>query len=219
MKLAYINFRLLPAIKVLLIFSLLVSTSVPAMDHVAPELSGRALVEALQQGGYTLYFRHEATNWSQSDDVQNFEDWLSCDGSKIRQLSPAGRAKAKATGAAIRFLGIPVSRVLASPYCRTVETASLMNLGKVMPTNDVINMRVADYFGGRAAVVASAKALLAQLPDSNTNTMVVAHGNVAQAATPIYPDEGEAVVFKSDGQGGFRFVGRLEPADWQRLLK
>nr|MDJ0882297.1 histidine phosphatase family protein [Gammaproteobacteria bacterium] len=70
-----------------------------------------------------------------------------------------------------------------------------------------------------AAVVASAKALLAQLPDPNTNTVVVAHGNVAQAATPIYPDEGEAVVFKSDGQGGFRFVGRLEPADWQRLLK
>jgi len=29
-----------------------------------------------------------------------------------------------------------------------------MNLGEVEPTNDVINLRVADFFGGRSAVAA-----------------------------------------------------------------
>jgi len=188
-----------------------------AMDHSVAELSGDILVKALRQGGYTIYFRHEATNWSQSDDIRKADDWLSCDGNRVRQLSAAGRQSAVATGKVIHALGIPVGKVLASPYCRTIETASLMNLGEVESSNDVINLRVADYFGGRSAVVSTARALLAQSPLPNTNTVIVAHGNVAQEATPIYPDEGEGVIFKADGQGNFRFIGRLQPADWKSL--
>lgn len=203
----------------LLLAMLFTLMPVRAMDPASASLAGEALVQALRQGGFTIYFRHEATNWSQSDHIQKTGDWLSCDSVRVRQLSAAGRQSASATGQAIRTLGIPVGRVLASPYCRTVETASLMNLGEVEPSNDVINMRVAEYFGGRSAVVATARALLAQAPQKSTNTVVVAHGNVAQAATPVYPGEGEGLVFAADGEGGFRFIGRLEPADWRYLAK
>lgn len=199
--------------------TLLTPMPVRAMDPASAGLAGEALVQALRQGGFTIYFRHEATNWSQSDDIQKSGDWLSCDGARVRQLSAAGRQSAVATGQAIRALGIPVGRVLASPYCRTVETARLMNLGEVEPTDDVINLRVAEFFGGRSAVVTTARALLASPPQDGTNTLVVAHGNVAQAATPVYPDEGEGVVFEADGEGGFRFIGRMKPADWQYLTK
>lgn len=201
----------------MVIAALLILMPVKAMGQASTDLSGEALVQVLRQGGFTIYFRHEATNWSQSDDIQQSGDWLSCDGARIRQLSAAGRQSAVATGQAIHALGIPVGRVLTSPYCRTVETASLMNLGKVEPSNDVINLRVAEYFGGRPAVVITARALLAQSPQKSTNTVIVAHGNVAQAATPVYPAEGEGIVFEADGQGGFRFIGRLKPADWQDL--
>ena len=187
------------------------------MGQAPTDLAGEALVQVLRQGGFTIYFRHEATNWSQSDDIRQTGDWLSCDGTQIRQLSATGRQSAVATGQAIHALGIPVGRVLASPYCRTVETARLMNLGEVEPSNDVINLRVADYFGGRPAVVGTARALLAQAPQGSTNTVIVAHGNVAQAATPVYPAEGEGIVFEADGQGDFRFIGRLKPAEWQDL--
>ena len=203
----------------LIIVTLWSMVPVRAMDHISAGLSGEPLVEALREGGFTIYFRHEATNWAQSDLIQKSGDWLSCDVARVRQLSSTGRQSAAATGEAIRQLGIPVSRVLASPYCRTVETASLMNLGEVMPTSDVINMRVAEYFGGRSAVVATARALLAQLPEKNTNTVVVAHGNVAREATTVYPGEGEGIVFQVDGQGRFRFVGRLKPADWSDLAQ
>lgn len=199
---------------VALLFSL-VPTRGTAQD--TPELAGEALVEALRQGGFTIYFRHEATNWSQSDNIRQADDWLSCDGNEIRQLSDAGRQSATATGHAMRTLRVPVGRVLASPYCRTVESAQLMGLGEVEPSNDVINLRVADYFGGRPAVVTTARALLSRAPMSGTNTVVVAHGNVAQAATAVYPGEGEGLVFEADGQNGFRFIGRLEPAAWQQL--
>jgi len=192
-------------------------TPVRATDHTATSLPDEALVQALRQGGFTIYFRHEATDWSQSDHIQKAGDWLSCDGVRVRQLSKAGRQSAMDTGQAIAALGIPVGRVLASPYCRTIETARLMNLGKVEPTTDVVNMRVAEFFGGRSAVLKTARALLAQAPQKSTNTLIVAHGNVAQAATPVYPDEGEGLVFEADDQDGFRFVGRLKPADWKHL--
>ena len=175
------------------------------------------LMQALQQGGYNLYFRHEATDWSQYDAVDQVNDWLSCDGTRIRQLSEAGRERAKRTGEFIRSLNIPVSEVFASPYCRTMETASLLGLGAVQATNDVINLRVADYFGGRRAVIQTARQLLARRPVPGTNRVIVAHGNVAREATPVYPGEGEMVIFRPDGKGQFSFVGRVAPDQWLQL--
>ena len=121
------------------------------------------------------------------------------------------------TGEVIRSLAIPVGRVLASPYCRTMETARLLDLGPVEASDEVVNLRVSSYFGGRAAVIATARSLLATAPVAGTNTVIVAHGNVARESTPVYPDEGEAVVFEADGAGGFRLVGRIGPEQWQRI--
>lgn len=189
----------------------------PLLAHTQQTPSDQELIEALQKGGYNLYFRHEATEWSQQDVVHQKGDWLSCDGTKIRQLSEQGLKRAKRTGAAMRRLDIPVSEVLASPYCRTMETARLLALGDVQASVDVINMRVADYFGGREAVIKTARTLLAQPPVTGSNRVIVAHGNVAQAATPVYPGEGEMVIFKPDGNGNFIFVGKLTPEQLKKL--
>jgi broad specificity phosphatase PhoE len=202
---------------IFLLILLIMFLLVPCCAFAGQELSGHGLVEALQQGGYNIYFRHEATNWSQDDIVNQAGDWLSCDGQRIRQLSAQGRQSAKRTGEAMRRLNIPVSEILASPYCRAMETAGQLGLGKVQASNDVINLRVAEYFGGRGAVISTAQQLLARLPAPGTNRVVVAHGNVARAATPVYPGEGEAVIFKPDEEGGFTFVGRISPKQWSRL--
>ena len=183
----------------LLVFAL--SSEPAAAEEATPTLTDEPLVLALRGGGYNLYFRHVATDWSQHDDVREAGDWLSCDSSRMRQLSAAWREAAMAIGKAIRSLGIPVGKVLASPYCRTLETARLMRLGPIEPTTAVMNLRSAEYFGGRAAIVATAQALLATPPEPGTNTVIVAHGNVAQAATPVYPGEGDGIVFQPDGGG------------------
>jgi len=183
------------------------------------QLTDMALVKALRAGGFNIYFRHVSTDWSQSDDVREADDWRSCDPLRMRQLSPAGRATARAIGEAMRQLDIPVAEVLASPYCRTVETAELMGLGKVIESIQVMNMRSADYVGGRASVVASAQALLASAPGAAVNRVIVAHGNVAREATPAYPGEGEALVFEPDAAGGFVLRGRIAVGDWARLVK
>ena len=190
----------------------------PASADQGALLGGQALVEALRAGGLNIYFRHVATNWSQSDDLRNRDDWLICDPARMRQLSDAGRADAVAVGNAMRELEIPVTQVLASPYCRTMETARLMELGSVEPSTEVMNLRAAEYFGGRAAIVATAQRLLSTPPPAEGNRVIVAHGNVASAATPAYPAEGEGLVFKPDADGSFILLGRVEPEQWAALL-
>ncbi|MDH3669761.1 MAG: histidine phosphatase family protein [Gammaproteobacteria bacterium] len=193
-----------------------VGSPTPAQDTAV--LTGKALVQELRAGGYNVYFRHAATDWSQNDHIRKAGDWASCDPSRVRQLSNEGRRSARAVGDAVRALKIPVGRILASPYCRTVDTAKLMDLGPVETTTDIVNLRVAAYFGGRDAIAKRARAQLATPPANNTNTVLVAHGNVARHATQVYPDEGEGIVFRPQGNGRFIFVGRLTPAQWVQLV-
>jgi len=54
------------------------------------------------------------------------------------------------------------SCLCASPYCRAMATAGLLGLGAVQATNEVINLRVAEYFGGRSAVIQTARKLPAE---------------------------------------------------------
>lgn len=184
---------------------------------VAASPTDAGLLEALRSGGLNLYFRHAATEWSQDDHVRQAGDWRSCETQRMRQLSEAGRRTARAVGEAMRELGIPVGAVLASPYCRTLETARLLGLGPVQTTTDVMNLRVSEYFGGRDAVVARTRARLSTPPAPGTNNVYVAHGNVARQATEIYPGEAECLVFRPDAFGGFAFVGRIPPRKWRRL--
>ena len=201
----------------LMLLLLLVTAAPGAARSETAMLEGEALVTALREGGYNLYFRHEATDWSQNDRVAGRGDWTSCDPAKIRQLSAAGRARAGRTGEAMRALRIPIGRVYSSPYCRCVQTAEGLDLGPVETTSDVMNLRVADYFGGREAIVSRARQRLSESPPAGRNDVYVAHGNVARNATPAYPGEGEALVFRPRGEGRFDLIGRLPPDAWQRL--
>jgi hypothetical protein len=79
----------------------------------------RPLAERLRRGGYVLAFRHAATG-SETDSGGDLRD---C--SRQRNLSAEGRDQARGIASAFERLGIPVGAVLASPYCRTRETARL----------------------------------------------------------------------------------------------
>src|SRR2546421_12821240 len=90
-------------------------------------------INALRQGGYVIVFRHGASRQDQADtDPLNPSNV-----SQQRQLTDAGRAKAKEIGEAFRKLRIPVGQVQTSVFNRAVETGSLMNLGEVTPSLDI----------------------------------------------------------------------------------
>jgi len=199
----------------------ILAVSIGLVDFAAAQeserLSGQALIQALRAGGHNIYFRHATTDWSSDDHVAAAGDWKSCDPKKMRQLSAAGVETARRVGESMRTLKVPVGRVFASPYCRTVETARALGLGAVETTADVMNLRVAEFFGGESAIAAHTRTRLSTPPKAGTNNVFVAHGNVISAATGEYPAEAEAIIFRPNGNGGFLVRGRVLTKEWLRL--
>lgn len=196
------------------VFALVVSGAAPAT-----ELAGEPLVQALRSGGYTIYFRHAATEWSQDDHIRQVGDWTSCDPNAMRQLSDAGRATARRIGEAIRALNFRVAKVLSSEYCRTAETARLLDVGDVETTRDIMNLRAAAYFGGSEAVIRRAQRVLTEPVPPGTNVIIVGHGNLMQAATGTYVDEAGSGIYvvRPESEKQFALVARLSAEDWVQL--
>ena len=176
-----------------------------------------ALLRNLQAGGYVIYFRHAETQ-SQGDTVNAAGDWTSCDPNRMRQLSEAGRATSRSIGDAFRTLGIPVEQVIASEYCRAVETAELMGLGEVELTTDILNTRAASYVGGREVLIGRAQQRLGAPPREGTNTVLVAHGNVISAVADVSLSEGEAAIFRPLGDGQFELITTVGPEGWLQTM-
>lgn len=177
----------------------------------------QAMIEALRGGGYVLYFRHAPTDWLDSDQLDSEAAIKSCDRNQMRQLTDEGRETARALGEAMRRLQIPVSAVYASEYCRTTETAKLLNLGPVTITRDILNTRAADYVGGREALAATARKRLSTAPPAGSNVVLVAHGNVLMLVANVRPPEAGAAMIRPLGEGRFELVGVLSVQDWMEL--
>lgn len=175
-----------------------------------------ALLESLRTGGHVLYFRHAATEWSQADRHQD-AGWESCAPAEMRQLSAAGRDTARRVGEAMRRLRIPVARVVASEFCRTMETARLLDLGPVETSRGLVNMTHAQHAGGVDALARRARTLMATMPPEGANTVLVGHGNVFMLVSDRRPVEAGAVVLRPDGAGGFEVVAHVAPAEWLAL--
>ncbi len=179
-------------------------SALPAREPVPSEL-----LSELRQGGYVFYFRHAATDFSQNDStMKSYED---C--SSQRNLTDTGRADASAVGATIRRLGIPVGSVLASPFCRTVETAQLM-FGRAEKTQQVRAGPVAAVDSDRYAPL---RKILMTPIRKGANLAVVSHANpFYSVAGPPYLVEGEAAVIRPLGSS-FEIFARIPPTDWKNL--
>jgi phosphohistidine phosphatase SixA len=184
----------------------------PTAQALHPKLSAADLVVALRQGGYVLLMRHGATEHV-APDPETF-DIADC--STQRNLSEAGRAQARRMGEALRKLGIPISKVLASPYCRCLETGRLV-FGKVEPlallsTWDDLTVPQKSERAGEV------RALLAQVPPAGTNEVLITHtGTLLYSFGLDWRPEGVVHVFQRDAAGGAGYVGKVDPDEWAAL--
>ncbi|MEO8133293.1 MAG: histidine phosphatase family protein [Betaproteobacteria bacterium] len=168
-------------------------------------------VAALKTGGYVVYFRHAATNFSQNDEkMRNFDDCAN-----QRNLTDAGREQSRKIGAAWRALGIPVGRVSASPFCRTREVAQLA-FGRYERAEEA---RGGPGTAGDPARYRPLADLLATAPKRGTNDVIVSHGNPFQALHPgtSYLREGEAAIIRPLGNGNHEVVARIASDEWPAL--
>jgi virginiamycin B lyase len=180
----------------------------PSQDR----LQGRALVRALQEGGFVIYFRHAATDFSQEDtNTRNLRDCRT-----QRNLNAKGRGDARAIGRGFRELRIPVGTVLASRYCRTRQTASLA-FGRVRTTLDLTSLPSSPTAAERNRRIDALRRLLGTRPPARVNTVLVAHLFNIQAAATASLDEGEAAVFRPRGRSRFQLVATVSPPEWTAL--
>ena len=182
-----------------------------ALPVPAQTLAGVELLAALRAGGYVIYLRHADTDHSRQDQRPvNFDDCAT-----QRVLSEKGRQNARAIGEAIRALDVPIGPVLASPLCRTVETAVLAfgSAEKSMASRDGGPDPV-----GSPGRYAALRALLSTVPPAGKNTAIVGHGY------PYYSligkgqmlEEGEAAILRPQGTS-FEEVARLGLKEWREL--
>jgi phosphohistidine phosphatase SixA len=172
----------------------------------------RQVIEALQRGGYLVYFRHGATDSSQADsDPSNLANCAT-----QRNLNDQGRAQARAIGEALRTLEIPIDKVLTSEYCRAKEYAQLsVGSGEVEPS-----LVLADGLPpeGRQANTAAFQRILATAPPSGTNILFVSHSpNIKDAMGIDLPVEGEAAILLPNPGNSPTLVTRILPDEWPAL--
>jgi len=179
-------------LRLALAVAILATASAPAAGQQvrAPALAGADLLTSLRGGGFILYFRHADTDHKQQD----ARPLNLADCTRQRNLTERGRDHSRAIGAAIRALAIPIGPVLASPMCRTVETAELA-FGAAERAQAVRDAGPAP--AGSPDRFAALRTLLSTAPPAGVNTVLVGH------AYPIYTliggqylEEGEAAVIR-----------------------
>jgi phosphohistidine phosphatase SixA len=168
-------------------------------------------VAELRWGGNILYFRHAGTDFSQNDAKSQGPT----DCANQRNLTDKGRADARAIGKALRELAIPVGQVLASPMCRTDETAKLI-FGKAEPSEAVRGDPAFPSTDPRR--YEQLRRILVTPVPARTNLGIASHGNPFHGvAGPPYIAEGELAVIKPRN-ADFEVVARVRPEDWPRII-
>jgi broad specificity phosphatase PhoE len=162
-----------------------------------------ALWELMRGGGQVIFMRHAVTTPGVGDPAGfRLED---C--STQRNLTDAGREDARRVGATFLSRGVPVGRVLSSPWCRCLETARLAFGGSETWAP------LSNLYDNRAREAEQMRALreIAGRRPAGGNVVLVTHGSVVLPLTGIQPAPAELVVLTPDGAGRFRIAGRLTP--------
>jgi phosphohistidine phosphatase SixA len=188
-----------------LILLALITAAAARAETPSPEL-----IAALRAGGHVIFFRHAFADQGIDEDPKALGPCA-----KQRQLSPKGRGQAKAIGAALAALGIPVGRVVSSPYCRAMETTAIA-FGPME-----VDHRLRLWQGEltereKEELPLAVKRMLGASPLAG-NTVLVSHNS--KDALGIDLDQGEAAIVLPGGGENFRVLLQVKPGEWQPAAK
>ena len=178
-----------------------------------PELA--ALAVELQRGGHVIVVRHGATHANQADLAP-----LNPEGPGLqRQLNDKGRDAAKAFGAALKTIGVPVGKTYTSRFNRAFETALLAGLADAEKSTDFTETGMVASPNENARRVAALKKLVETPPTAGTTVIVITHKpNIMETFGKDWFEvrEGEATIFRPQ-QGGTVLVARVLIEEWPAI--
>lgn len=178
-------------------------------------------VEELKRGGYVILIRHGETDSSLLPREQRKPEpspMLLANCEMQAKLTENGREDARVIGAAFKTLGIPLGQVLASGYCRTIETARLA-FGRAEAAETLLHPAYVPAPGDTVPPsypkrTEALKQFLATPPARGANTVLVTHGENFRDLFGFEGATGEALILRPDGKGEFALVARVLPRAW-----
>lgn len=147
--------------------------------------------EAFDKPGAHAIMRHALAPGG--GDPANF-DITDC--STQRNLDDRGRAQSRRIGAALRARKINFQVILTSQWCRSRETAELLDLGPVTEA-PALN----SFFQDRSTADAQTRATRQIAQEAPGPLLMVAHQVNITALTGVFPSSGEIVIFRVTDTG------------------
>jgi broad specificity phosphatase PhoE len=182
---------------VVLITALALLLALPALGQTDSET---AMWAALKGGGHVALMRHALAPGT--GDPQGFRLG---DCTTQRNLSAAGREQARAIGERFRENGAVDVVIFSSQWCRCLETAKLLDLGNVTPL-PALNSFFQDR-SRQAARTDAVRRFIRERSDRRSLVLVTHQVNIT-ALTGVFPQSGEIVVVRPDGDD-LTVVGRM----------
>ncbi|MDP5291980.1 histidine phosphatase family protein [Oceanimonas sp. CHS3-5] len=125
-----------------------------------------------------------------------------------RNLDARGRAQAEAWGDRLREHGILKARVYSSQFCRTLETARLLNLGEVVPAPELNS-----FFSRRSRRSEQTRELrrfVAGL-EPGLPVVLISHQVNITTLTSRFPASGEALILALPLEERVRVLASIRP--------
>ncbi len=172
-----------------------------------------SLYNLLKDGGYILYSRHGEANVGQ--DSKNL-DFNNCN--TQRNLSEKGRAEAIEYGERLRSLQIPIEYpVIASPLCRTIETADLAFGDQNVLVDpfwyDVYRLSKNLSLNEQNNILKNFQSKLETLPLTGKNTVIIAHGLPDDISFGALDNMGTVILKPLGEDNGFEIIKKLKLDD------
>lgn len=181
--------------------------------------ASKELLKNLRSGGYVLYMRHANTDTSKPDAVPKV-DLNDC--ATQRNLNAEGRKVAATLGRHFRAVGIPVSEVIHSPFCRTRETAELAFAGSGVKVREELRLAYPSNMTAeeKKPVLEMTRQLISTPVAAGTNRVLVGHAqNLAELSDIFIKPEAAIVIIRPQGEGRYDYVASIVPSAWVDLLK
>ncbi len=184
------------ATTVSVIVGLLCSASAYSVEDEA------TLWRALQSGEHVALLRHALAPGTGDPPAFTLRD---C--STQRNLSSVGRDQASRIGARFRANGIPAANVYSSQWCRCLETARLLELGRIQEL-PILN----SFFRRDERQDQQTQELKTWLrrQDLKEITVLVTHQVNITSLTDVFPASGELIILRRNVDGQLSVTGTIK---------
>ncbi len=188
---------------------------------------------ALQKGGHVIIMRHAAAPGPEQGREGDPEGFKLDDCSTQRNLSATGRQQAGEIGDDLRAHHVVIAKILTSPWCRAIDTATLMRFD-APHVRTMMLRNIGEHEGGAGAVnrsqgggpkmVAHEAHYVIRDWVGPGNLLMVSHGrtvvDILWGDRRQSPEQGELFVLEPTPNAAepFRLVGSISPRTEVRTM-